>query len=787
MGFFSSSTKKTVFANTCHLAEASTEDLQDAVLYSIFSGSSIASSILNVISNRMSTLAENFRTYAKDYYTLGLPTVAYESSTTFTEQDVISAITEDTSRPYGVVLDFHYVAPLVPLMAAAPYLFSVRGWDPDTNVISILPAEYTPTENFSGLFPVKGSIYDVSFNADYTLVTLTYAIVTYTIAYTGSGLYRDEVREPYEKTLSVEYITETQALPGGLYYGRNYCVAAYYMLDSEGSPSDNLYWWYYEVDSKKYATLTPSSTVDTENNLFPVVPLRYKNLSMTRTDVQDTELYITSAALMNKIGIDINEVSSLLEENENVDDIDHAYIVFGVDIQTEVVASIRYLAEFFDQVSDKGQANVFSYIGEMITPSGSKKKAIDITALNKVRYQYGSVFTPTTYATNNVVWSASDGTTTTVDVTVDNSLDDFAEYGLHIEVVYNYIQSEIIKGSIGDIGHATKEFISATKTSSIYSATNNYDDSTVIFRVQIAENSYKQVTVKGLTLINHVCTNHSTVTTLSDVIDDEDEHNLVLPLHYDISKKVPSNIRNTLYQDSLLLVMNSVVVTSVKWYEKSFFKVLVAVVGVVLAVWTGGASTLLTGLTTAVSAGTSAIFMYVLKSVLVSIAISQTLNYVAEWVGPEVMALLSVAVVAIAGFSKLGAFNGIISINFYMPTAGKLLTLASSMLTSASNAYGSLIEDVQESFIAETEKQEALWENLDEYYDLLEEPTESAINLLEAQAYSQTLRQPNMNSPEEFYDLAIHTGNIGTLALQSPTLFHSIALTLPTPDSVLVG
>ena len=142
MSFFSEDDKVDVFANTCHLAEVDTNAFKDAVLYAILSGKPLVSCILNVTMNQMSTQVDHFYSYAKNSYTLGLPETSYEESLTLSEQDVADAIAADTNRVYGVALEYHYVAPLVPTFVVTPYLITARGWNPATGLITVLPEEY---------------------------------------------------------------------------------------------------------------------------------------------------------------------------------------------------------------------------------------------------------------------------------------------------------------------------------------------------------------------------------------------------------------------------------------------------------------------------------------------------------------------------------------------------------------------------------------------------------------------------------------------------------------------
>lgn len=798
-GFFGK-TEANVFASTFHLTDVTSNALQDAVLYAVISGKPLVSCILNYTMNQMSTQVDNFQAYAKESYSLGLPEAVYAPSLILPEQDVIDAIAADTNRSSDVIiLDFHYIAPLEAIMILAPYLFTARGWDPTTNEITILPEEYQPDPEdfFYWVNPYEGFIKNVSLNEDKTLATLEYEISSYVMKYSES-----EDEDPYKEIRSTETFTETQELPAGLKYGRDYCVALYYVLDSEGSPSEDFYWWYYDISSQLYPALTPDGSIDSQDNLLPVIPIRYRNQSLVREEVQDTELYKTSKILLSKIGVNIDQVAEEVEANPDIADIDHAYITFGADLQSDEPATLRYLVEYFDFLFDKSQINVFDSISEHIQRSPDSVWEPTTFSYNSYGFTAGKGYgffnnlsDLPVGASTEVTWDTSEGNTSTFSVTANDAIGTFEEYGLNKEISYSYIRSEIIEGSIGDIGHVEKSmemnsFVLPEEHNGFfgtYTTRRTIDDPTLILKLQIADNAYKKITVKGLVHRNHIHEERSHITILTDVMDNEDEHNFIIPLHYNLTQKLSPIDRNQLYQDSLVLILNSVEITTEAWYESMAFKFIVTAVGLVLTATSGIGSSFLQGLSGALAAGAGAFTVYLLENILITYALSIGLDYVAQWVGPEIMAGLAVAVIALSGYAKFAGLDGVTFLGVTAPSASQLMGVASSMLSSAKSAYSTLIGDITEEMQEFEAEKAGKLAKLEEYTKLIEEVNPDAENLLEAQTYSTTLRQPALNSPEEFYDLAIHTGNPGTLSLSVPMTFCDIALNLPKPDnSILV-
>ena len=119
-----------------------------------------------------------------------------------------------------------------------------------------------------------------------------------------------------------------------------------------------------------------------------------------------------------------------------------------------------------------------------------------------------------------------------------------------------------------------------------------------------------------------------------------------------------------------------------------------------------------------------------------------------------------------------------------LPTAVSFLDLSLALMSSANVEIQRQIGEVGKTQAAFNKEKEVLLEKLEEAEKLLPD-TDALIdvtNLLGSQAHSATLWQAAPGDPEKFYELTIHTGNIGVLALSGPSTFYDRALRLPEPD-----
>ena len=186
-----------------------------------------------------------------------------------------------------------------------------------------------------------------------------------------------------------------------------------------------------------------------------------------------------------------------------------------------------------------------------------------------------------------------------------------------MSLLFSHIRSDICRGTIGEIGHATKEFILGTEYQHPNIAKGYHDDSTLILKVQIAQNAYKRITVKSLVHRSGVYKKHDYITPLSDVIKYPNKHSFIIPLHYNLSLTLPREVRNELYQNSLLIWINGYTVTSVEWYETAFFQFIVLVVGMVISVYSG--QYWVEGLIFAAQLGIMPLILYLLETVVISL------------------------------------------------------------------------------------------------------------------------------------------------------------------------
>lgn len=690
MGLFSSKTVITVSSETFKLIANPPETVKQSVIYALLNDQSLPDTVLDDAISGYASKAKQAFDYAYNDYVLGLPQGKMYGLNQVSNSTVQSII--ETEIGESVYIIFSFIDDMTPEIMALEYLRSTRGYKISTNEITI--------HNFA----VRNNKQPLQvYNVTYSNNTLT---INYRQAY---SLYN--IKDRYTS------FSETIPYNGSLLLNKRYCITAYqtYLLSGAIDPVEK--YWIYDISNDTYPELSAESIEDSnETRFFPVVPLRRNNVNVMSDE--QSELYITGKKLLDKLNLDITTLIDLIEENPSINQIDHAYVMFGVPIDTTVEASKYYLYKFFE------------YLGE-------------VSIYNKDIY---------IQSTNTSIISKRNSFITKITAPADISL---LEYGLQLEIIYDYITSNIITGNIGSIG---------TVETYIYKKSPTF----IRLRIQLTNTTYKEIIVYNLAQRN-VIQGHAVIATLS-----ENSSELLIPISYDIANGLPLMLRNNLYYDSLRMVINSYDKQKIKWYQSGFFKLILVVVAIIISIYTGGMGGFIAGLSTAASGGVIAVIAYLLPGILIGIAINYGLKFVAKLTGAEIAMILG-AIVYVIGISNIykGSFN---IFGSKLPTSQLLLQAGSAIINSANTFIATEIDEVMKDMEAFESEAEKKWDILEEAEKLLD--TDLNINPVKLLTQVQPVNIVS-ESPDAFYKRTIHTPNIGVLTLDVIENYVNVMLKLP--------
>ena len=760
MGIGSETRNITVFSNAMPIS-MDTPSLNDLVVHATLTHQSVPEVLMNTYAGGLHKKVDKARTWAKAFYPLGLPDsntmVMFEPNNTELE----AAITDSLSLPNGCVVDSTKTDELNIVMILYPYLTTTRGLELRSNFvfqdtlqmqISVLPDDWVLPKLYDGQLIVYSPpmVQSYSLLADKKTIQITYQAVLKYADIVNSMTFTDVPTDYYDDTYIEEY-----EIPANLIIGNSYCMAAYYELDAGGIPADTLKWWYYAIDSGVYdENLIVTDVLESAG--YPVVPIRYERAYINEID--NEALYTAGKKLLNKIDLSFDDIVSNLDSNPDVHEIDHAYVMFGVDLQSNNQTVLKYLITYFTQLAAVPTIDMFD---KMLNASEGNWYRSGVAQVQASPYLVG--YENIAEYDLGLLYNMGDIT--------------FTEYGLDLLLTWSTLSVTTETGSIGEVGTITKE-ITGLLSSSIIPAADifssptrdyqYYKRGTLWLREQISANRYTQVKLTDPVHRNTIYKSHAVMTNLGDVDGSEDEHNFILPLHYAAVMKMPISLKNELFNNAINLIVNGYEDTHVQWYETPEFTFGLTATLTLLSFGTIGP---------AFSAGVSAL-TYVGVNVVVSqllmmllITASLQVTAVSKLFGEEAAVTVGILNLVTSSYAAFGTAAARATL-----TTAKAIIFATSVTLNITNqVLNKMIKDVYAEYEEFTIDAEAKMEILNAKKELLDKEYLIPFSYLQDPGH---VKPDIKTKPERFYD-KIHVGNIGTLTLDMIESYVDRNLILP--------
>lgn len=483
-------------------------------------------------------------------------------------------------------------------------------------------------------------------------------------------------------------------------------------------------YWRYRVGEGTYPSLEGAlSTSYTEAGTYwPFVLFRREKVNRTATTWHDTEEYKTTQKMLEYVNIDFQQMGEAIHENPDIKDVEQAAMVMAVPAKTQHPLEMEYLFEYFKSLYLEG------YDADSFNPSGGSKFSRFLAEQRRGK---------------NVI-----------------TLQD-AGYQMHMDYTSLHIRNR--SGKIGPVGTYSNELGSSQKEvkyqvnvdGELETRTRLAEVKGRVFRKQVTDTLYEELVVEGLRLRYEIWKGHETKFTA-----DADE--LLIPLDKAITDQFSLQQREVLLTRSLHLVFNSRVTQKVKWYQSGIFKAVLVIAAIVIAFYTGQFE----AIQLAIAAGSvAAVAMAVLTVVVKTVGFQMAFKYTAKAIGPEaafVLAIVAMAVGAGKGMKAGGLKNA--------PWATELLAAGTGLMNAVGGAYGELIEDLQGDYMDLLETQDARMEELD-----------NANALLGSTVALDPLTFIEGETPDNFYQRTVHSGNIGAVGIDAIHHYATLALKLPEP------
>lgn len=456
---------------------------------------------------------------------------------------------------------------------------------------------------------------------------------------------------------------------------------------------------------------------DYRRQFMPFVPLRIENKFITEAPYRAT--YYEKSRKFYKKAMNNKKIDDLIDkigENEKLGDIDFAFMVYGVALNTKTNECKRYLYEFFRNLMDIQRNDGVDYQNFLT------RHAAVTAAANEVEKLYEQ------YRDTDVTWDAYERYQRLPKPNMGwNRISQRATWLPNLYQIQHgwvYVQQEILTGAnnpgrkVGDVWLEKRPADSITTISLWRRRTGGRGDSELVvdkqtekyekfwITRQVTANSALRLTVLGLEQENIVYNGQAIWTDSDKALDDPEESDLLIPIHTQAFNNLNAKTRNQICVENVYVIFNCYKIVKIRWYQRGFFKVLFAIV---LAVVAAFFMPMLPGLfgpamTVGTAMGFSGMTAAIIGSVTNAIAGMMLSTLVQTMAGKG--GVLGAVLGAILGFVLMNGMSSVFATGTWNFNWTDLFSVQNllKMTDAASNIYGTMVQADMASMQAELEQ-----------------------------------------------------------------------------------
>ncbi|MEQ1950920.1 hypothetical protein [Mesorhizobium sp. CN2-181] len=410
-------------------------------------------------------------------------------------------------------------------------------------------------------------------------------------------------------------------------------------------------------------------------NFFPFLPVRLHNFFLSPTHYPDAYEQIKKA-YKKATGSKFTKLIDQIEDNDDLEDIDNAYIQFGVSLNVVEEACRRYIYTFLEQLQVNQIGGPEAY-QDYVDHVEAQMDIAEAWLAWKERQQRPSEdqneFSPDVDPEPprpQFKTMPSNGIRITGSGEINSRYD--------TRLTWTYITDGEGTG-LGKPGAKVNDcwlqYVGSDEiTRMVFRIQNpNSDDFYVYEKIRIyrqrTADSYTYLEVVGLVHRNYVYGGKAIRTTAKQALADVDESGFIVPLHYDTWRHMSLVDTTQMATACVFVVFNCYEIHKQKWYETGVFRILIVIViAIVSVMFTGGAGVGLLGTHMSVGSalGFSGMTAAIVGSIVNSMAalvLSTMLEKVAQALGPLGQIFTTLAMMFIGNFAG-GIQSGSLAIDW---------------------------------------------------------------------------------------------------------------------------
>lgn len=404
----------------------------------------------------------------------------------------------------------------------------------------------------------------------------------------------------------------------------------------------------------------------TTGTFFPVVPVRVQNRFVQAGD----GLYPwVEKATRRATNTSFDKLVSMIGSNASLKDIDFAYLVFGVSLNTPENAAKRYIYEFFSKAGlGAGEAALSDFWTNYYAAlAGWDAWVTWYTQYRHVAPQYRSpgISYEEPYRPSMPILP-----TQTV---VISSAQNYS-----VSISFSGVSETIHSGKYLPTAKINDLRIYSGPSTSLMNYSGGGDGlfflfeaatfETVIIEWQIDENTFKRLRVSNPVHRNYVYDGKTITITAGQALSSGSESGFIIPLQDDAIRSMPIPVSTQLATACSYIVFNCYQTVKQEWYETDFFRIILVVAVIVISVYSGGTGAAtsggLLGSNAAIGAtlgfaGTTAIVVGAIANAIVGMIVNQIITRLStqifgEKFGEIIGAITSIVVLSIGSEMSSG-------------------------------------------------------------------------------------------------------------------------------------
>jgi hypothetical protein len=434
--------------------------------------------------------------------------------------------------------------------------------------------------------------------------------------------------------------------------------------------------------------------------IMPFIPIRIDNKFLGE-GFRPAAYEQAKKGYKKAIGGKLDDLIEQIEDNENLDDIDYAFIVFGVPLNTE---------------DNLGRQYIYKYL----------KRLIDYQTTNETTFDTWLNDTTTNYTPGselNTKWAeigdetAGGGRTPPPggpptpapprpplsfvprsSIIMQAPISSPFRNDLKLEIQWQSTEEEFFDG-VGKPGVVAGDVwwtINDDQVIDLVGYGDGFFDSLVFNNLrlwyQLDSGHYSRLNLKGLKFRNTIYQGKTEEISAKDALTDPDESGFLIPINSGVFAEFSLVNQTELSMNNTFLLFNCYQVVKQPWYASGFFKIILVVAVIVITALSGGlgAGTVgLLGANAVVGAaigftGLAAVIAGAVANMVAAMIVTKLIGMVATAILPPEIAMI---VAAIASFAAVGLGSGMMGGQSLAASWGNLMSAGN--ILNATNAVGS--------------------------------------------------------------------------------------------------